>query len=279
MEQEYEHLSNEENLKAENEFLKMKMMLEQGALFGKGTAGADLPAEIENQFLQNIMAFEMQSANPTYIKLFDKIGRPAHFKAVTEIADNAFDEAWDELCDYLRRYNIILNVCSPNISTKELYRFTIEELFDHEMEDMDVPGMMSCFTYDEFHPDPYYENAEAATNECIRNILQQDPMEWTHHFRKENLRLNNHYPITEEELKAIVNQFKAAYESIEITILKDTACIVDENKSTVDGIYEIAATTGSEAIQLPGTWQVSFEKDEDLGYWYINGVVIKGINF
>ena len=37
MEQEYEHLSNEEKLKAENEFLKMKMMLEQGAVFGKGT--------------------------------------------------------------------------------------------------------------------------------------------------------------------------------------------------------------------------------------------------
>jgi hypothetical protein len=34
MPEEFSHLNEEEKLKAENEFLKMKLMLEQGALFG-----------------------------------------------------------------------------------------------------------------------------------------------------------------------------------------------------------------------------------------------------
>ncbi len=57
MEQEYEHLSDEEKLKAENEFLKMKMMLEQGAVFGKGTE-KEISPTVENNFLQYTIAFE-----------------------------------------------------------------------------------------------------------------------------------------------------------------------------------------------------------------------------
>ena len=45
----------EENLRMQNDFLKMKMMAESGAFFG-GEGG--LPADIENQFLKNIMEFE-----------------------------------------------------------------------------------------------------------------------------------------------------------------------------------------------------------------------------
>ena len=278
MEQEYEHLSNEEKLKAENEFLKMKMMLEQGAVFGKGTE-KEISPTVENDFLQYIIAFEKQAVNPKYIKVYDKIKRPTHFKPVDKIADEDIESAWEELAGYMNKYDVRLGVCSPNISDRELYRFATEELFNYDTNDIHYPGMKTYFTYDEFYPDPYYENTQAATDECIMYILQQDPMEWTHHFRKENLRLNNHHPITQEKLKEIVNQFKAAYESLEISQLTDTECIVDQDISTVTGMYELTATTAIETIQLSGNWRVSFERDEDLGYWYINAVEIEEINF
>jgi len=278
MEQEYEHLSDEEKLKAENEFLKMKMMLEQGAVFGKGTE-KEISPTVENDFLQYIIAFEKQEADPKYIKVYDKIKQPTHFKPVDEIADEDIESAWEDLAGYMNKYDINLSVCSPNISDRELYRFATEELFNHDTNDIHYPGMKTYFTYDEFYPDPYYENTQAATDECIMYILQQDLMEWTHHFRKENLRLNNHYPITHGKLKEIVNQFKSAYDRITISQLTDTECIVDEDISTVKGMYEITATTSNETIQLSGAWQVNFEKDKDLGYWYINAIDIEEINF
>ena len=271
--------NDEEKLNAENEFLKMKLMLEHGAQFGgNGNKVRSLPPEIENEFLNNVMAFEKQFEERKTIKVFCKIGRPQHFKPVNDIPDNKINKAWSDLLDYLHKYNIDLDVCSPNISTKELYRFATEELFKHEMDDMDLPGWMTNFIYDEFHPDPVYDNTRAA-EESIRFILKKEPLEFMYHFRSKNLQLNEHASLTEEECKKIVNRFKLAYDDLEINEISVLECIVNETESLVTGTYNVSAASGSEAYQLSGNWKVVFEKDEEAGYWYINAVDIGDIKF
>ena len=104
MNEKFESSDEEGNLKNENEFLKMKLMLEQGAQFGSMTGDGGLPADIENQFLKNIMAFEKQAAEKKMIKVFDKIERPSHFKPVNEIPDDAIENAWSNLDEYLKFY-------------------------------------------------------------------------------------------------------------------------------------------------------------------------------
>ena len=279
MPEEFNHLNEEEKLKAENEFLKMKLMLEKGASFGSMETESELPPQIENQFLNYIAEFEKQSENHRSIRLFDKIEKPAHFKPVAEIQDEEMDAAWKELSGYLNKYQISLDVCSPNISTRELYRFTTEELFKHEMDDMNIPGMMHGFIYDEFHPDPVYDNTKIATEDCINYILEKRPIEWTHHFRNENLRLNQHFPLTIDQFKNIVNQFKLAYDELEINEIAGPHCVVNEKDSLVSGTYKITATVAKETITLSGQWKVLFEWDEELGYWYITEVNIEGIAF
>lgn len=57
----------------------------------------------------------------------------------------------NELFDLLDKNNISLDtIC--DVEEKELYRFITDELFEHEMDDMRIPGMTSCFIYEEFHP-------------------------------------------------------------------------------------------------------------------------------
>ncbi len=168
--------NEEENLKNENEFLKMKLTLEQGAEFGTMKSDSELPASVENEFLNYVMAFEKQAAERKTIKVFDRIERPEHFKAVNEITDDEIDNAWDELDAWLNKYHLDLAVCSPNISNRELYRFTTEELFDYEMDDIFIPGGMTCFTYDEFYPDHIYDNTRYATDDCIKQIFEKDPV-------------------------------------------------------------------------------------------------------
>src|SRR5438046_2031878 len=99
--EEFENMSEEEKLKMENDFLKMKMMLERGAEFEKTEEGDELPADIENQFLRNIMEFEKQFDQHKIITVFDKIGNPTQFKPVNEIPDDAIEEAWTELYNYM----------------------------------------------------------------------------------------------------------------------------------------------------------------------------------
>lgn len=277
MAEEFDKLSIEEKLKAENELLKIKMMLENGAKFGEG--GEKASPEIENEFLNYIKAFERQAANPKYIKLYDKLRRPVHFIPVAEIPDNEIEGAWESLSDYMRNYGISLDVFSPNVSARELCRFTTEELFNEQMNDMDVPGMMSCYTYDDFYPDPYFDNTQAATEDCIKCILEKMPMKWTPHFRCNNLRLNNHFSLKEEELKIVVNRYKETFDNIEIVELEATDCTVDGSECQVVGIYKVAATSANVTIHLSGNWYVDFEKDDDFSYWYIYSVKIEGISF
>lgn len=272
-------LNDEEKLQAENDFLKMKLMLEHGAKFPEADPGLPLLAPaVENEFLDYIIAFEEQSKHPKYIRIFDRIERPTHFKPATEIPDTAIEAEWKKLQDHLHKYQITLDVCSPNIPVRELYRFTVEELFEHEMDDMDIPGMTTGFIYDEFHPDPVYENSRAASD-CIRQILIDKPLEWVHDFRKEKLRLNKHFPLTIEALKTKTLSFKNSYDTLEAEIAEDTVCNINESNCVITGKYTVNATSDHHPIILKGNWAVTLELDKDSGYWNIYEVQIEGIEF
>ncbi len=279
MNEDFNHLSDEEKLKAENEFLKMKLMLEQGAQFGTMQADSELPAGIENEFLNYIMAYEKQAVERKMIKIFDKIERPNHFKPVNEIPEDEIENAWNNLDEYLRKYSIELSVCSPNISDRELYRFTTEELFNHEMNDMNVPGMMSCFTYDEFYPDYKYDNTRHAVEDCIEVILKKKHFDWMPLLKKENLRINDHYPVSEKEYINLINRFKDAYEDIQLQEMNDPVCTIEGNSCYVKGNYDVTLTFSSEEIFINGEWMVEYEFDEDFGFWEIANVQVEGINF
>ena len=70
----------------------------------------------------------------------------------------------------------------------------------------------------------------------------------THHFRKKNLRLNEHFPLEKETCQ-------------------------------VKGFYELTLKLPLEEIILKGNWMVEYELDDDLGYWYVINVQVDGINF
>ncbi|MEO7524368.1 MAG: hypothetical protein ABIT58_09755 [Ferruginibacter sp.] len=277
MSREFEHLNEKEALKAENDFLKMKMMLENGAHIGSTDDPAFTP-EMENQFLKNVIALEEQFAEHKTIKLFDKIERPTIFKAVDDIADDEIEGALDSIMEWLAQYNINLTVYSPNVSMRTLYRFIIEELFEYEMDDFDLPGWTNNFVYDQFHPDPYYENETAAVDDCISIILSKASLDWMSQYRSGDLQLNDHFPISEDNMQQFINNFKNAYDDIECTAISDIVCQVDGTKSTVTGQYKLKLTNaGSEEI-LGGQWRVEFETPDNF-YWYIFNVQIEGINF
>ncbi|CAN5294758.1 hypothetical protein BH20BAC1_BH20BAC1_09950 [soil metagenome] len=265
--------NEEENLKNENEFLKMKLMLEHGAEFETPQTKNDLPAEAENEFLNYIMEFEKQAAERKTIKVFDRIERPHHFKAVDEIMDDEIDAAWDELGNYLNKYNIDLAVCSPNIDNRELYRFVTEELFDYEMNDIFIPGGMTCFTYDEFYPDHKYDNTRYAVDDSIKLILKKSPLDLLMWFRKENLTLNNHCPLTEKKFKEIINRFKELYEDIRLNDITNVDCVIDDNICHVRGMYDVTLVLPGEEINLKGKWIVEFELHEEFGFWQIGNIV------
>ena len=271
--------NEDEQLHEENDFLKMKLMLERGANFMSIDEEKELPPEVENEFLKHIEEFEKQWDSHKRIKVYDKIERPTHFLPSATIPDDQVEKAWEDLYGYMRDRGVQLDVCSPNITKRELYRFATEELFEYEMDDIKIAGMISGFIYDEFYPDVEYDNSVIATEHCMRFIFRTEPMEWMHYFKSDGLQFNRHVSLTSSELKAIINRFKLAYDKITLEKLENTMCTIENTHCEVNGTYEAQAVLNNEMFLLSGNWHVFLEKDLETEYWCIHRLQISGINF
>jgi hypothetical protein len=273
---ESKHLSRDERLDAENQFLKLKLMAEYGGEVHKVDDDTNFPTEIENQFLSNVIEFEKQFASGRTISVFEKVGSPQHFKPVSEVPEQEIEQAWDALSDCMSEHGVELSACSPNVSARELYRFTIEELFKQETDDINIPGMMTCFIYDEFYPDHEYDNTRAAVTDCLSAIFCKEPFEWMHHFAQE-LRFNNHPAISRDEFKDLINRFKDLHDEIEQDSLDVKSGKIEDKLCPVKGSYVAHAKIDNTNIEYKGNWLVEFGLDADFGYWYIKNVQIEGV--
>jgi hypothetical protein len=270
-------MNEEEKLKVENDFLRLKIMAEHGGHFLSGNAEEELPDERENSFLNSVLEFEQQWANRKTITVFEKIGRPQHFEPENEIPGEAIELAWQKLSDYMSEHGVALSVCSPNVNARQLYRFAMEELFELEIDDINTPGMMIGFIYDEFYPDHKYDNTRAATDDCIDRIFSKEPFESMHYFM-DNLRLNDHFPLTRDHFKEIINRFKDCYDDIELTSISAGSCEIKNRSCMVKGCYSAYSRLGNDIKEWTGNWSVEFLPD-DYDYWCIKTVWIEGVSF
>lgn len=148
----------QENLRIENEILRLKMQAQSGALFG--ATSNDLSPEIENKFLLHVQQFEDAWKNVKNVKVYDLIGKPP-FKHPDQLSANEFKAELEKVLKLLNEHNINLNVLGQ-YQPDTIYRFIIEELFEHETDDLQLPGMSKNFIYEEFHPNHKVDIEESA---------------------------------------------------------------------------------------------------------------------
>ena len=266
-----------ERLKEENTMLKMKLMLEHGAEFG-GNKNPELPPELEHFFLNNMVELEETLASRPMTTVFRAIGSPTHFLPVSQIAEEDIQDAWNELRIHLNRYGVDLSACSPAVTPRELYRFTVEELFEHQMMALDLPGWRCNFIYDEFHPDPEFEAITRARVSGLYAIFSPDPIEDGNAFANDNLRLNLYHSLTKDSFVKIINRFKESFDDIILTTLSKPEAVVEDETATVKGSYRARCVLEGERIRYSGNWTVSLRKEET-EMWIITGMEISGIEF
>src|SRR5688572_10378537 len=120
-------LSAEDNLRAENPFLKLKLGLEHGMLMSETSA---LAPDVENQWLKSVYAFEQQFKDAKRIKVFSSIRRHTRCKPETLTSAETTLEL-ERLRKIMRENNIELD-CICDYDDAVIYKFVIEELFEHE---------------------------------------------------------------------------------------------------------------------------------------------------
>ncbi len=248
-----------ERLKHENKEKKKKLESEHGANFFSPDSGDEINPFMENIFLNNIEVFENGYNSSKRVKIYDFIGRP-QFRNVVEIPETEIPHELEKVMTLLNQHLIELStLCEVN--DRELYRFVTHELFEYEIDDVKVKGMMTCFIYEEFHPNHDYD-IRRICSDFINNFIKRE----TQFFE---------YNLTQEACNdtALIN-FINSFSTFELIKEEIEEVIIDRDNALV--VFKIA---------FIGTIEGSVEKQNYLGpiilklipeygYWSISNVDI-----
>ncbi len=247
-----------EELKDENLFLKMKLMAEHGAHFSEPEGGSKVSPEIENQILRNIEEFEKQFHSAKRITISQRLNNPV-FEKEAAIPDDRISEALDYAMNLLNDNGISLDVICE-VSDREQYRFITEELIHKEVDDINIPGMMSCFIYEEFYPNQEH-NIKGDCRNFFYFFLTKEYSFYAHHLA-ENLKGDSH-------LKHFSDSFDS-FEQLDFNILSVS---IEGEKAEVcytAGFIGIVETT-KQKQRFCGAGEMELRFDGE--YWRIVRVV------
>jgi len=252
--------SNEEELeklRMENELKKMKLMLEHGAVFSESIDSNKLDPVIENEFLRNMEEFERSFTDAEQISVYDFIERP-EYNLVDTIPDSQITDELGKVMGILNENGIRLDTLCE-VEGRELYRFITEELFLQEVDNVRVKGMMSCFIYEEFHPNHEYDIRNTCT-EGITSYLNKGNKYSTYSFVKG------------VEQESWYKDFQNAFDSFSLNKLDLLDIRIDKTTARVNfNIDFSAAMEGTSARQhFNGEGQVMLIHQYD--YWFINKI-------
>lgn len=143
-------ISKNEQLKAENAVLRLKLEMDHG-MSASSTSG--LSPQLENLWLNSIFKFEENLKAAPVITVFQHLGKPS-FPPADNLSPQELSSKLQRLTGLMHSKSIVLD-CLNEYDDAVIYRFITEELFNQEV--MDMPGMsgnmIMHFIYEEFHPE------------------------------------------------------------------------------------------------------------------------------
>ncbi|MCD6010292.1 MAG: hypothetical protein K0Q79_154 [Flavipsychrobacter sp.] len=214
-----------EDIHTEIEIKKIKLALEHGMDFSNSYSNPDTPPEVEGQFLDYIQQWEDQFAKHKTISVYDFTGNPS-FRPLSEIPDSEIEIDLNRIMDIMQQHSVDLGTLCA-VDDKELYRFIIEELFLHEMNDIRIEGMRHCFTYEEFHPNHEYDIKNRCT-EIIEHITDKKRSDLIPWGLADNVMCRDTF-YTKDELNKKMLNFRDSFRAIALRDFQYTSVTVNND--------------------------------------------------
>lgn len=148
----------ERDLRLRNQLKYIELTAKYDAHFYEGES--ELPSHVEEQWLNNMEEFEKQFQQGKRTTVREFVGNPT-LKSPDDIPAGKLQDELDRVLHLLTRKNVILDFLC-DVPDAEAYRFIREELFDEEMDDIQIEGMHHHFIYEEFHPNDEYDAKQCA---------------------------------------------------------------------------------------------------------------------
>ena len=265
--------NSNEDLIAENNLLKVKLQLEHGMLMENGST---LSPDVENQWLKSVYAFEQQYKEAKKTKVYDRIGRPA-IKKADELTAVGISEELQRLRVLMENNGIELD-CICEYDDAVIYKFLTEELFEREMDDISVPGMVYHFIYEEFHPNHDYDLRRHATDFIKAIFARQWNDEFDGMFFARKVAFSGGV-YERRGMSAIVNAFQEAHPTLEVDTFEIDKVAVDPGNTSAEVTARLSVsgkTKEGEEIRYEGGCCLHSVWEND--YWYIDSFLIPGFN-
>ena len=246
------------SLKQENEFKRMKLELESGAIL-PDFSGSNMPPEIEGLFLDNIFNFHTAFMNSKQISVYDRIGAP-NFKLAKFLSDDELSRALKQIFTKLNDNGIGFEALFE-YEERLIYEFVTTELFKMKVDDIRMENMMMHFVYEEFYPN-YREDIKRYCEEFWDSFLSADHELFESQVASEiknTKKLNLFYELF-EYFKIIKN----VSENIVYDLKKKKAT------AEINLIFEGYLKGEKEPIIFAGISKVALKFK--YGYWHITGV-------
>lgn len=273
MENQKKPLLNEDELKAENNLLKLKLGLEHGMQMSES---GDLSPDVENQWLKSVYAFEQQYKDAKRVKVYDHIGRPSFMRSdqlsIIEITGER-----QRLQSIMAENGVELD-CICEYDDVTIYRFITEELFEHEMDDIRIAGMTYHFIYEEFHPNHDYD-LRRDTTRFLRALFGR---QWNAEY--DGIMLNSAITFSGKEydrlgMAAIIQTFQEAHSFFRVKSIDITSVFFDAEAAKA----EVRATVNVSSrmkhggkIQYEGDCLLHFVREYD--FWSVCDFHIPGFS-
>lgn len=268
--------NDEEKLRMENELLKLKMQAELGAQFHEES---DIPADMENIFLKNILAFHEAAQNQTTVTVAEKLANPKFTKAI-DLSNAEIGNELERLENLLAEHHIVVDYIG-DYDDRTKYVFLTEELFDIEIDDMEIGDMKRHFIYEDFHPDhaaDIKKHAEDFINLWFKQAIKADSWE-----------LADEFILPEGKIKTkqeVVNQIQDIF-NLSNGFINGRYDIIDVDYTLMDGDrgmgyaegalgYRVLLANGETEV-ISGPFKLYFALE--FGYWQIIHLVFPGFSY
>lgn len=275
MTEEFSELPTEDRIRAENEFLQLKLMAEYGMLPGTGNEDSDTPPEVVNQFLKRVLEFEQHYATVELLPLGQVHLIRSKFPMPDQVPPDKVEEEWRKLLEFLRERNINVDAVSPRVTVQELYRFVMEELVNENVPETPLKGSTINFIYDEFHPDKEYEACHRAQDDCILPLFGVRELFFGFFDRRdEGVWLNNRKYGNGEAFVDKIREFQSRYDQMILQESVIKTCEIGRENCIVKGTYSVLLEEAGECRIHRGEWLVTLYSDIEYSGWSVSGVGI-----
>jgi hypothetical protein len=264
-------LSPKENLQADNEMSALHLEMEYGA---HTFLSDDAPPELIQQFLANVAAFEKEHRQGEKTTVYKRIGSPAFASFDLLEADTLPDEI-KRLQDILEQHGFML-LRPDGLADEAFYEFIITDIFEHEVEDIQIPGMLTYLDYADFHPDEESLIVQTTSEFLLELLNLEEP--FTGDLLSETCR-DDHHALTKKQVLQIIAEFRKQYKTI-----IPVAFSPEELLQPGNGTYQVFGIKwegilqqdgGKQEHEGMGVMQVAFED----GQWLVQGVNMPGFKF